>query len=240
MGSRGTTVIDLLEKEWALVEASPSSTRQLRRWQTEDAELAPFATLAELRAAIEDRSTTPEARDRILLAVVRRAATDDLAARTLLQLLLPGCKAMVGRFGWTDDMEEVAAAVVAATYDRIRTYPVERRPGRIAANVLLDVKQRLFWRSPARVPTVCLDEVSHSMPAAEPDPHAAAELLDLLHWAVDAGHVSAADAQLIAATRVAGQTVDNLCSRDGEKPQTVRRRRQRAEQRLALAAAAAA
>ena len=240
MGSRGTTVIDLLEKEWPNLEAAPASGRQLRRWADREADLAPFATLAELRAAVEDRSTTAEARDGVLLAVVRHAATDDLAARTLLQLLLPGCKAMVGRFGWTDDIEEVAAAVVAATYDRIRTYPVERRPGRVAANILLDVKQRLFWRSPTRVPTVCLDEVSHSVPAAEPEPHAAAELLDLLQWAVEAGHLSLADAQLIGTTRVAGETVDDLCTRDGEKPQTMRRRRQRAEQRLALAAMAAA
>lgn len=239
MGSRGTTVIDLLEKEWRNVESSPASSRQLRRWANEDADLAPFATLAELKAAVEDRSTSAAARDAILLAVVRRAATEDLAARTLLQLLLPGCKAMVARFRWTDDIDEVAAAVVAATYDRIRTYPVERRPGRVAANVLLDVKQR-FWRSPVRIPTVCLEEVCHSMPAAEPEPHAAAELLDLLHWAVEAGHVSAEDARLIAATRVAGETVEEMCSRDGDKPQTVRRRRHRAEQRLAMAAAAAA
>ena len=240
MGSRGTTVIDLLEREWPGVECSSASSRQLRRWASQDTQLAPFATLAELRAAVEDRSTTAEIRDGILLAVVRRAADDDLAARTLLQLLLPGCKAMVARFCWTDDIDEVAAAVVAATYDRIRTYPVDRRPGRVAANILLDVKQRLFWRSPARVPTVCLDEVSHSMPAAEPEPHVAAELLDLLQWAVEVGHLSAADAQLLGATRVAGETVDNLCARSNEKPQSVRRRRQRAEQRLALAAVAAA
>lgn len=239
MAQRGTTVIDLLEQEWTQLEASASASRSLRRWRSEDSGLEGLATLAELRETVQDRTTPPAERDAILLALVRRAAADDLAARTLLQLLLPGCKALIARFAWTDELDEVTAAVVAETFDRIRTYPVERRPGRIAANILLDVKQRLFWRTPAAVPTVSLEEVSQSIPAIEPDPNPAFELLDLLHWALERGHLSAADAHLIADTRVAGTPVDRLCSRGGEKQQTVRRRRQRAEQRLAQAAAAA-
>ena len=240
MAQRGTTVIDLLEQEWTQLETSASAARSLRRWRNEDAALEGFASLGELCDTVQDRSTSPVITDGILLALVRRAGTDDLAARTLLQLLLPGTKALIGRFAWTGELDEITAAVIAETFERIRTYPVERRPGRVAANILLDVKQRLFWRTPVAVPTVSLEEVSHSIPAVDQDPNAAFELLDLLQWAVEQGELSAADAHLIADTRVAGTPVERVCSRDGEKPQTVRRRRQRAEQRLAVAAAVAA
>ena len=239
MAQRGSTVIDLLEAEWTRLEASASASRTLRRWSSEDEGLDGLTTLAELRETVQDRSTSPVLRDGILLALVRRAATDDLAARTLLQQLLPGCKALVGRFAWSGDLEEIAAAVVAETFARIRTYPVERRPGRVAANILLDVKQRLFWRTPATVPTVSLEEVSHAIPAVEAEQNAAFELLDLLHWAVAQGHLSVGDAHLVADTRVAGTSVERLCERTADKQQTVRRRRQRAEHRLAQVAPAA-
>lgn len=240
MAQRGTTVIDLLEQEWTQLEGSASASRALRRWSSEDYGLGGLATLGGLRETVQDRTTSPVVRDGILLALVRRAATDDLAARTLLQLLLPGCKALVRRFAWSDDLDEITAAVVAETFDRIRTYPIDRRPGRVAANILLDVKQRVFWRTPTTVPTVSLEEVSHSIPVPEADENAAFELLDLLHWAVERGHLSVADAHLIADTRVAGTSVERVCGRTGDKQQTVRRRRQRAEHRLAQAASVAA
>ena len=177
----------------------------------------------------------------MLLALVRRAtgaAGDDLAARTVLQLLLPGCKALVRRYRWTDYTDEVAAAVVAETYERIRAYPVDRRPTRVAANILLDVKQRLFWR---RRPPV--GEVGHDLSAAVAPAYAqtaTCELLELLAWAVRHGHLTRDAAKLIAQTRVADVTIAELCDRNGSEAQTMRRRRQRAERRLKLAVMAVA
>ena len=78
---------------------------------------------------------------------------------------------------------------------------VTRRPTRVAANILLDVKQRLFWR---RRPPV--GEVGHDLSAAvapERDETATGELLDLLSWAVEHGHLTRDAASLIAQTRVA-------------------------------------
>src|SRR2546423_8313114 len=118
MGPRATTVIDLLEREWEQLEASPASARRLRRLAVGEPSLAPFATLGVLQRFVEDRATAPERRDEVLIALVRQAAGDtgdDLAARTVLQLLLPGCKALVRRYCWTDGADEVAAAVVAET-----------------------------------------------------------------------------------------------------------------------------
>jgi hypothetical protein len=241
MGSRATTVIDLLEREWEQLEGAPASAHQLRRLADNEPALAPFATLAPLRKFVEDRATSPEHRDQVLIALVRKAAGDkgdDLAARTVLQLLLPGCKALVRRYCWTDSPDEVAAAVVAEAYERIRTYPVDRRPTRVAANILLDVKQRVFWRRRAPVGEVGHDLSAAAMPMR--DETATAELLDLLSWAVAHGHLTRDAASLIAQTRVADVTIAELCARHGSEPQTMRRRRQRAERRLKAAATAAA
>jgi hypothetical protein len=241
MGSRATTVIDLLEREWDQLEGSPASARRLRRLAAAEPALTPFATLGLLRRFVEDRASRPDQRDAVLIALVRQAngdGGDDLAARTVLQLLLPGCKALVRRYCWTDSPDEVAAAVVAEAYERIRNYPVTRRPTRVAANILLDVKQRLFWR---RRPPV--GEVGHDLSAAvspDCDETATAELLELLGWAVRHGHLTRDAAALIAQTRVADVTIAELCARDGSEPQTMRRRRQRAERRLKLAAMAVA
>ena len=89
-----------------------------------------------------------EESDAILLVVLRHAASDDLAARTVLQAMMPAVKNLTAKFStcgaWS--AEETAAVVVAAMWERIRTYPVARRPKKVAANLALDTRQRV-WRS---------------------------------------------------------------------------------------------
>lgn len=45
------------------------------------------------------------------------------------------------------DADESAAAVVGSMRERIRTYPCERRPAKIAANVQLNTRQRISRRA---------------------------------------------------------------------------------------------
>ena len=67
----------------------------------------------------------------MLLALVSRAIDGDgLAARVLLQLLLPDTRALARRWWALGDPDERAAAAVTAVYHRIRHYPLARRPGR--------------------------------------------------------------------------------------------------------------
>ena len=61
----------------------------------------------------------------------------------LLQLLLPGTRSLARRWWALGDPDERAAAAVTAVYHRIRHYPIERRPGRVAANILLDAAHEL-------------------------------------------------------------------------------------------------
>ncbi|MDQ3642166.1 MAG: hypothetical protein M3450_12070, partial [Actinomycetota bacterium] len=75
----------------------------------------------------------------ILAALARLAVNDDLAARTLLQALMPGLVKLAA----TSCSDDPAALdeLVSLAWVRIRTYPTSR-PGPVAANVLMDVRKR--------------------------------------------------------------------------------------------------
>ena len=235
------TVIELLDREWAILAESPATSAALRRWGSGDEVLARFGRMADLVAYVERRATDARARDDVLGALGVRADGDELAARTLLQLLLPGAKAIVARYRWSaESADELAAAVVADLYERLRGLPPVRRPY-LAPAVLLDVAKRAQRRSARarRQDAARLDEVD--VEAAYHDRLVDAELEadDLLRWAVANGHLSAPDAELIRLTRVADVPVTELSAATGRDPQTLRQRRLRAERALAAAVRAA-
>lgn len=102
----------VLDDQWEVVATSASATSRLRHWQADDEALRPFATLPDLLAATEDREAPAAAKDAVLAALARRAGSDELAARVLLQALLPGAKALARRLGWLGDPEDREAQVV--------------------------------------------------------------------------------------------------------------------------------
>jgi DNA-directed RNA polymerase specialized sigma24 family protein len=237
------TLFFQLQRDWAALSLDPAANRRLAVWRVEDSALAGLDDLGAVQAAAHDR-TDPVGADLVLAALARRAPGDDLAARVLLCLLLPGTKALAKRLWWLDDATERASAAVAAVYERIRTYPIARRPARIAANILADARQQLIRHArPHQLPAdrVPLDaELEGSLPPspARSEPTPAEELLDLLRWAVGAGHLSAEQARLIAASRVADVSCEELGAQVGLCAHSLRRRRQRAERALARAVAA--
>jgi len=244
------TLFALLDDDWTALAPTPLPVR----WH-DDAALAAHQTLADL-VAVTERRADPAASDRVLAALVRRAAdepADELAARTLLQMLLPGAKALARRLVWLGDPAERAAAVIAGLYEQIRTYPFERRPARVAANLLGDTRQRLLHAAGAsagadggRVVELSLEELAEQggLPepagaaamAGAPEPSPAEELLALLAWAVDDGHLTGAQARLIGESRIADIPCEELGAAAGLRAHSLRRRRQRAEHILRHAA----
>lgn len=235
-----TSLFALLDKEWESMCRSVACTRSLRDWATHDSALAGFADLAELAAHV-NRPGEPAASDAVLAAVVARAPSDDLAARAVLQLLRPGCKALAESAVWLESWSERESAVIAAVYDRIRTYPFERRPRYIAANVLRDAfKALLTTRRRERELTTCSwEDLSDDELGAEDETPAAEELVELLAWAVRRKVLPPETARLIGLSRIWDVPVEHLGRHPGQDPQTVRRRRQRGELALRSALAAA-
>jgi hypothetical protein len=229
------TVFELLEQEWARLRDDRPAARRL-------ADVCATAGGAVSLAGVETyvRTAGPEEADAVLLAHVRRAVagdgTADLAARVLLQLLLPGTRNLARRWWALGDHEERAAAAVTAVYHRIRGYPVARRPGRVAANVLMDAARELRRAVPRLTVTLAAEPVAPDDPAAPvPAAHAAAELAEVLRDAVDDGILGRDDAELIARSRIAGHRVADIATHHRLGSRTLWDRRHRAERTLVAA-----
>jgi hypothetical protein len=134
-------------------------------------------------AACQSISPDDDIADVALATAVRRAATDEGAARLVLERILPGLVAIARRrsglsVGSTaDELHEV----VATAWIAIRTYPIERRPRRIASNLVRDAEYLMYVKH-ARVRQV--DETASAvLPDLAPSSTAtstAAEIVDLL------------------------------------------------------------
>ena len=214
--------------------------RRTTRWpagRSHDARLRGFAELRDVVAYANQRGHA-ERSDEVLAALAVLAPTDPLAARALLQAVLYGLiRIAVDLCTAAPSEEDAASTVVAAAWERIRTYPIERRPRSIAANILLDTRQavsRSLCRR--RVREVLAERVPFDEPGDE-TVSATEELLDLVEEAVRMRHLRPDEAQLIVLTRVADVPFAQLAEEQGTLPQTLRRRRLRAEAALADAVA---
>jgi hypothetical protein len=223
-----STVFDQLDRDWRRLVGSRSAARQL----PEACRLAGGArSLGELETYV--RRAAPADADAVLVALVARAVDGhDLAARVLLQLLLPGTRNLARRWWALGDDDERAAAAVAAVYRRIRNYPLARRPGRVAANVLMDAAHELRAAVPAAHVELWADPTIHQTHHTEAHTDPAAELADVLADAVRARVITVDDARLIAQTRIAGRRVQDLAHTTTTRPRTLWDRRQRAERLL--------
>lgn len=224
-----STVFELLEAEWKRLAADQGAAQELGQVCKA---AGGAATLGQVEEYV--RAAAPSDADRVLVALVARAINGQaLAARVLLQLLLPGARRLAQRWWALGDQDERAAATIAAVYERIRRYPLERRPARVAANVLMDAGLDLrraarTLRSTAELPR------EHSEPAAE---HPALELAELLVDAVADDVITASDAELIAASRIAGVRLADLAGRRRRHLRTLQYQRRRAERALVAAVA---
>lgn len=115
-----------LNQEW--VQLGEAEDPQGRGWGSRWPCLADHESVATL-------VTDGRARDDTVLGALLHecCSGDDLAGRVVLQALLPGMVRMAGRDRLAD-----LSDYVAQLWCRIRTYPLERRPQRIANNLELD------------------------------------------------------------------------------------------------------
>jgi hypothetical protein len=100
----------------------------------------------------DDHAGPCDAADSVLLALVTIAGSDELAARVVLQRLLPGLSAIARRHGRC--MEEHLLAfddLLSVAWWVIRRFPVERRRRHIAASLLRDCEHQAFRREGRRL-----------------------------------------------------------------------------------------
>lgn len=231
------SVFTQLDREWIALIRRPTTANELG----DACALAGASGLDGLVPAV--RRAAPEAADPVMAHLARQAHEgSDIAARALLQLLLPGACRLAARWWALGSSEERAAAAVAAVYTRIRRYPLDRRPRKIAANILLDANQdlaRLARRAVAdREAMAPLEPRLLRGRLEEPEPSPAEELRDFIEDAVAAGRVPSQWAALIVATHIEGDDLPSIARRTGTPVRTLQWRRRAAEAALVAGAAA--
>jgi len=182
-------LLSRLQREWTRLSCSADAVAAARRWPI-DAD--GFDSLDDLlRLAGYGRVVRGSHDDDHLLAqLVLVARHDQLAARVVLQRLLPGIASLARRYERRDaEARANPDEVVAAAWVVIRGFPVERRSQYVAANLLRAIEYEAFTRERRRpvrwqpVPDEQLDRAVSGDPPADP----AGELRELLEDAIRAG-----------------------------------------------------
>jgi len=221
-----------LDREWETLRSSRAADRALLRW-TADPALREFTSLELLIEAVRHGRRDPERADQILVALARRAPHDQIAARTLLQAVLPGIYNVAKRIGHGAIDDDLEAEALTEAVRRIRTYPIDRRPRTVAANITWDVFGAITRRrrrdrlepAPELVESVVDDDPSR-------------EVCDLVGDALDAGLLREHDARLLLAIAVGHDTIRRRAEREGVSYDAMNVRWRRARNRLRVAAVA--
>lgn len=147
-----TSPITALETEWGRLNHCPRTLEVVNSWALSDVR---FWSLDEvLRAAGYRGNKCDHLADQVLASIVRRAASDPLAARIVLQRVLPPIVAIARRRGKlrTFGFDAALGLTLSHAWEVIRTYPIERRPAKIAANIVRDIEYFAFVRENRRRP----------------------------------------------------------------------------------------
>lgn len=240
----GTRVFESLNAEWDVVCADPGHAEKVLGWLHESGVALTGATaaggLSEVLAELgrRDRTSGRAHSDRWLRALLKRAAGEGtealLAARVVVQAMVPGAMRLTRRLQAGRDYDETGQVVLACLFQVVRRYPLNRTSG-AAANLQLETlhlasrELRAESGEPESVSVPYLDEALAGEPADD-DPAEAAwqnllagravdaglllegdvadgarsELFELLVWAVDAGRMDAGRARVIAQETRAG------------------------------------
>lgn len=219
-------ILQELDREWAELVASSRAQRALMRWVNINPALAGNDDLGEVFACRRD----PVRSQPVLKALASLASDDEIAARTLLQMMLPGLITLAARAG--NDDEAAIDEIVSLAWERIRTYPCQRT-GSVAANIILDVRKRYRSHRCIEVPdSIELGGDPVDGTASVEDQVLGRLLIDELARAQRDGLMSGAVLATILRTRVLDESLADLAAEQDVTPQLLCHRRWRAEVRL--------
>jgi DNA-directed RNA polymerase specialized sigma24 family protein len=145
--SRRIDLADGLNQDWRRLARDPVALGTAAGWCLG---IGPIDDLDDLLDHVGyGRPVDDAAGDRALAVLVRLAAEHELAARVVLQRILPGLIRVALRRGRiVPGGPSVAFAELAsAAWLTICSYPIARRPHRVAANLLRDIEYHAFVRS---------------------------------------------------------------------------------------------
>jgi hypothetical protein len=213
-----------LDREWDLLRSRDRVVTRARSWRVTD---RPFADLDELLALAGHRTARTVEANAVLGRLVDVGRVDELASRVVLQRLLPGLLAIVRRRRPDGEFEEL----IGAAWLAIRSYRTDRRPERIAANLVRDsayaaftaprrrrsasevaIDPRLFDETPADDSVGACEELAMLLAAAR-GAGVPSEDLDIVRHLVRTGSPSAVAAECKVTTRTVRNRRDRAAAR---------------------------
>ena len=232
-----------LDREWRRARRRPSSIRSIRSWRTGDDEFDRWATSRLDRVdaldrvvALVDRRTGTDG-DRLLHWLLVVAESEPLAARIVLQRLLPLAVSTATRLAPFDACRPPVDDVVTATVVAIAEYDRSVRRRHIAPRLIDRAIEEVF-RTPRRRRSFTSEEVTN--PMAFPPLHAPTPELDHLTAAarvLAAGAAAGIDPALLEVARrlVRGESTADIAVERRCTQRAVRQQRARVAERLRTA-----
>lgn len=217
-------MLPALDAEWSRLARSRAARAALARWSAQEPALTTYRDLEEVLVARRDRSLA----NAILAALARLAPEDDLAARTLLQAMLPGVILIATRA----DGDLAVDDAIALAWERIRTYPATR-PGSTAANILLDVRKQYMRHLASERSEIDPRSSRDRLPVRSPeDVVVELDVFRQLARARREGLISGEELRAIVRTRVDGDAVRDVAADEQVTVRCLRKRRWRGENAL--------
>ncbi len=141
---RPNSPVAKLIKEWELINSRRKEVDVVNSWKLPGDKiknLDQVLTRAGFNTARDDSQG-----DSYLWLLVKRASTDELAARIVLQRILPPLISIARRRGqiMQGGVDAAISDVLPSAWTVIRQYPWHRRPSKVASNLVLDSEYFAF------------------------------------------------------------------------------------------------
>src|SRR6266540_410689 len=117
----GFEVFDALDRDWGLFVTSRTARRAIAAWSA-DPTLGRYGSLDEVIAALRTRTLGVVVKNDILAALAHRAPSDDVAARTLLQAIVPGLVNVAKRVRAVQ--RDAQVDLVGEAFALVQSYPI--------------------------------------------------------------------------------------------------------------------
>jgi len=233
LGTRRRDTGGRLTREWTRLRTRPEHLDTARSWGLVDHHID---TLDEILEAVGYERDLSDDDERRLRRLVDLAAGDELAARIVIQRILPGLLAVVRRRRGA--AEHVCEELLGAAWIAIRTFNPARSPRSVAAALISDADYAAFRAQGRRRSSLeCPVDMQLSDHPHEHEPNPCEQLADLLIDAAVAG-ISRDDLELVRQL-LAAPTANQLAAVMQITPRTIRNRRDRITSKLRAVALAA-
>lgn len=214
-----------LQQEWNVLRTRPAVVRRASAWHLTPRGLSSLDDLL-VSTGLGTTDGAPSGDD-TLRRLVALARHDDLAARIVLQRMLPGLSACARRNATSFETRlDALDELLTEAWTVIRSFPIERRDRYVIKNLLKDCEYRAFRKARRRKLVQELTDPAELDIAVDPDDRGEplVTLVDLLARARAAGmsEIDLVTVRVLLSTSTVKQAADVLHVTD----RTIRNRRQ--------------